>query len=459
MLRDILTMSVPIPDIVSKTGITYEISKENWTIVSVSTKGVRRVLKQNDSEYVKLVGKTYAIYDIAKLVGLGPKSWPDDVHHRSWEELKATSERYGYRYRTFLDGRVQKMDQHGNVSYQEHTKTPDGYYTVSIVGENVKVHQMMGETRFVSKPENMPSDWTVHHIDNDPSNNHCDNLVWASPEKQSKERRPREQQSIMSCPVIGTALRDITLSDGTMIRQGEDTQVFDNAYKATDAVVGGIRKSISVCINGKQTSHADFTWRTPPSDIEFDNEIFDIVGENNVYKRFVSTFGRMKQAFHNGYSKIMFAKDILTERQRRERDSYPKIKFNKNNILFHRVIIELFFGSLPKTIVIDEKTHRLVVDHIDDDKTNARLGNLQLLTQQENNKKRHLKTYTTSVASIYENKYEYHKNRIEAIKYVRERGYPEATLEELNACLHLTAHMNIPAKLYDRTWIRAHFEN
>ena len=456
MLRDILTMFVPVPKIKSKTGFTYEISKENWTVVSVSTKGDRRVLKQNEAGRVKIAGEWYMIYDIAKLVGLESKSWPEDV--RDWEELKATSDIFGFRYRTFRNARVQCMDQCGNVSYREHTKYSSGYYTVKIAGKSVLVHQMMGETRFVPKPKNMPSNWTVHHIDNDPSNNHCDNLVWASPEKQNEERRSMEQQRNVTCPVIGTALHDIVLKDGTMIRKGEDTQVFDSMTKAADAVDGDNRH-ISDCIHSKQNSHAKFTWRTPPGDIVFDNEIFKFVGSGIQMVRFVSTFGRVKYAFKNGYIKIMYAKDTFTERQRREQDIYPIIKINEITMVFHRKVVELFFGELPKSIVIDGKTHRIVVDHIDDDKTNARLGNLQLLTQQENTKKRHLKVYTTSVASFYEKKYEYHKTRIDAIEYVRERGHPEATLEELNAAIHLTAHMNIPAKLYDRTWIRAHFEN
>jgi hypothetical protein len=62
------------------------------------------------------------------------------------------------------------------------------------------------------------------------------------------------------------------------------------------------------------------------------------------------------------------------------------------------------------------------------------------------------------VASFFENKYEYHRTRVSAIEYVQARGYPEATLEELNANVMLTAHMNIPARLYGRTWLRAHFE-
>ncbi|ABT14532.1 hypothetical protein PBCVNY2B_152R [Paramecium bursaria Chlorella virus NY2B] len=441
-------MFVPVPDKVSERGLTYEISKEHWTIVSISKKGKRRVLKPHNDQ-VCIDGKIYKVYEIAKLAGLEPKPWPED--DREYEELKTISDIRGYRYRTFRNAQVQKMDQYGIVSYQEHTKHSNGYYKVAIARESISVHQMMGETRFVPKPPNMPSDWTVHHIDNDPSNNHCDNLVWASPKKQRDEQRPREQHRNDSCPVIAIALRDISLKDGTLLHKGED-KLFDNAYKAVESIISGNRGHISSCLNGRLTSHANFTWRTPLSDIDFDGEVFKSIGKNKDYERLISIFGRMKHVFTNGYTKIQYAKDIRTTREQRERDMYPIIWIDRNNVLFHRVVVELFFGPIPKTIVIDGNTHRLVVDHIDDNKQNARLVNLQILTSQENSKKRHLKSYITSVASIYNKEYEYHKTRNDAVEYVKNQGYPEATLDELNT------YVNTPNKVYGRTWIRAHFE-
>ena len=449
-------MFVSIPDKETKTGSTYEISREKWTVISVSKKGVRRVLKPNKSGQVWIAGEYMMIYDIAKLAGLGPKSWPYD--DRRWYEHEITSDIFGFRYRQFYDGQVQKMNRHGDVSYPKWT-LDDGYYTVKIAGKDVKVHQLMGLTPFVPKPDNMPLNWTIHHINNNTANNHAWNLEWASPKKQTKERRPMEQSSIQSCPVIGTALHDVMLKDGTMIRKGEDTQTFDNAAKAAEAIIDGHQSAISLCIYDKRNFHAYFMWRTPLNDEDFDNEVFKFVATNNNYERLVSTYGRLKYVFKNGYAKIITSEDKLTKRSIQERDRYPVIKIDGFDKSVHRLVVEIFFGSLDETITIDGRIHNLVVDHIDDNKHNAQLGNLQILTVQENNKKRHLKLYTTSVASAINGKYECsHKTRNNAIDYVQKRGHPEASLEELNAAIHLTAHMNIPAKLYGRTWIRAHFE-
>ncbi|ABT14892.1 hypothetical protein NY2A_b493L [Paramecium bursaria Chlorella virus NY2A] len=76
-----------VPDIVSKSGLTYEISDPDWIVVSVSTKGNRKILKSDDSDRVNLAGERYTLYELAKFADLDQKSWPDDER-----ELDATSE-------------------------------------------------------------------------------------------------------------------------------------------------------------------------------------------------------------------------------------------------------------------------------------------------------------------------------------------------------------------------------
>lgn len=131
------------------------------------------------------------------------------------------------------------------------------------------------------------------------------------------------------------------------------------------------------------------------------------------------------------------------------KSEHPQININNKLVGFHRAILRTII-DIPNDIVID---------HIDDIKTNARLGNLQILTHSENIKKRHLTSYTSSVASFVDKKHEIssHTNKESAIEYVRHRGYPEASLAELNVELMFLRICDIPAVIYGRTWFPAHF--
>jgi hypothetical protein len=445
-----------IPGIVSDIGFTYVISNE-WDVFSVDQKGNATKLIQTKNSQVQLPGKSYAIYDIAKRAGLPPKEWPED--ECEWDEVPVDTAN-GMRYRISECGKYfQSMNQHGKVVDMTLTMNGDGYMQTSLGSKVTGVHVIMGMTRFVPKPSNMPPNWTVHHKKSEETtNNHYTNLEWASPETQAKERRPIEQPRIYAYTVIGTALSGVVMVDGHIVLEDECVY-FDTSQLAEDAIAGGVRTHISNCIRGIEDDHAGFSWKTPPSEPELPYELFESVGTNKCYERSLSNHGRIKFAYLHGYSKIVTAAEMMTERSHRDKDKYPVVNIDGKLLRFHRKVVDLFFCELPETIEIDGREHRLIVDHDDDIKVNARLGNLQLLTQQENVQKRHLKSYTTSVASALNGKFERsYKTRAAAIEFVKERGYPEALLEELNAKVEFMAVHNIPAELYGRKWIRAHFE-
>lgn len=180
-------------------------------------------------------------------------------------------------------------------------------------------------------------------------------------------------------------------------------------------------------------------------------ELFESVRPGYQYNLYVSNHGRLKYEFRDAGVIVKSAETIFTEHTKRRSDTYPHVLTNGKHVNVHDLVVELFIGEIPE---------HAVVDHKDDVKVNARLGNLQLLSPMEIRYKLHLKNQSMSVASFIEKKYERtHNSKQMAIDHVINNGYSNASLEELETSLQRMADEDTPAVLYGRTWIPAHFEN
>ena len=88
----------------------------------------------------------------------------------------------------------------------------------------------------------------------------------------------------------------------------------------------------------------------------------------------VSDFGRVRSLSYKGGTKTM----ILS--LARTRDGYLRARLNKNSKTYHRLVsrlvYEAFVGPIPEG---------MQVNHINEDKTDNRLENLNLMTPKENN--------------------------------------------------------------------------
>ena len=69
-------------------------------------------------------------------------------------------------------------------------------------------------------------------------------------------------------------------------------------------------------------------------------------------------------------------------------NGYLIIGLSKNGkrktVRINRLVYETFIGDLPQWIATDDGEHRMEVNHIDEDKTNNCLWNLELVTHKQN---------------------------------------------------------------------------
>jgi hypothetical protein len=67
----------------------------------------------------------------------------------------------------------------------------DKYLQVCLFKKVIKVHRLVALT-FIPNPNNYP---LVMHLDDNPSNNHVDNLRWGTPKHNSEDRNNKDRQA------------------------------------------------------------------------------------------------------------------------------------------------------------------------------------------------------------------------------------------------------------------------
>lgn len=234
------------------------------------------------------------------------------------------------------------------------TIRPCGYYRTGIIDKDGKrstlsIHRLVAQSFIASCPGD---DYTVDHIDRNPSNNYYRNLRWATKEQQNENRtrgngpnRPVNQYD----------------THGTFIRKWNTATEAGVFLEMADQGRG-----ISKACRGERNTYSGYIWRYSDQVELINGELWMSVPDyDNIY---ASNMGRIKLA-----SGVISYGSIGGSGYQRVRLSNKQTGEIKGHQV-HRLVMEAFVGKMDN----------LQVNHKDGNKLNNKLENLEYLTQSQN---------------------------------------------------------------------------
>jgi hypothetical protein len=241
-----------------------------------------------------------------------------------------------------------------------------GYLNISLTNElfkkNYKVHRLVA-LAFIENPENKLE---VNHKDKNKLNNHVNNLEWMT----------RQENNIHRCNGIKIKCN----KNKPVFRIDKDTNeilekynsielagswAFQNGYTKT---IHNGRNSIGNCLNGLSQLAYKFKWKYEENN-DLENELWKQIVLGNIdmndKQYFVSSLGRFK----NSSGTIMNNYKV-------NENGYIRVYIQNKTYALHRLIALTFIENLE---------NKEQVNHIDGNKLNNAVSNLEWNTCSENN--------------------------------------------------------------------------
>ena len=271
-------------------------------------------------------------------------------------------------------GRILKPGCHG------------GYMSVGLsnVGKTKKtssVHRLVALT-FLNNPENKPQ---VNHKDKNRSNNNINNLEWATYKEQIDHRRKPAKEIY---EYTGTrpvwricSINNIKLEKYNSIKAAAKW-VFDNKLTKVKEFGNGNNIKTKICsvirkgkTTGKNNTKDKFYERKTAYGFkwEYDNENEDVF-EDEIWKELAFDLVNFEGYFVSSYGRVRNNKGRITIGYSKP-DDYLVVNINNKGYYIHRLVALVF---------ISNPNNKPIVNHIDGNKQNPKLENLEWVDYKHN---------------------------------------------------------------------------
>ncbi|QGR53913.1 hnh endonuclease [Moumouvirus maliensis] len=276
------------------------------------------------------------------------------------------------KWKTIKEFPKYKISENGNIinastNYPIKKTLTSGYHMVILSGETkekrVSVHRLVAKT-YLPNPKNLR---IVDHIDNNKLNNHVHNLRWVSVRDNtlSYYKNFAPKNLILQLDTKGNLIKE-----------------WASVREITDAIPSYKKNSLGHCITGKGKTAYGYVWCRKNPVIKKEaikiviqkDEIFKkipVIDGKDLSKYKISNKGNvkndkgllMRQKHHDGYKSIG-----LTNSTTNTRDTYR----------VHRLVAITFIKN-------DDPENKIHINHIDKNRSNNCVENLEWVTQKENN--------------------------------------------------------------------------
>ena len=238
-----------------------------------------------------------------------------------------------------------------------------GYFCVNlskITGNYKQVHRLVAEA-FIENPENKAH---VNHKDKNGLNNNLLNLEWATPKENNIHKSLGLKQTTNQNLIVWRI--DINSAENLeKYNSIEDASkwILENKYGNN---LHNIKGGISCASRGVYNSSFGFKWQIDKGN-NLEDEIWKEINiENeNTNGYYISSLGRFKNR-----------KGVIMEDYKPHHSGYIYLRVNIKKYALHRLIALTFIENLEK---------KPFVNHIDGNKLNNKLENLEWVTCSENN--------------------------------------------------------------------------